>query len=85
VVVYLGWVRGFPRKNIMSSISANIYFLPSQEQSVQTGSVTVCKKLATFERTQFTHPWCLVLLKINRGGGWAAGRGEQKNWVPGPG
>ena len=28
---YLGWARGFPRKNLVSSIFVVIYFLPSQE------------------------------------------------------
>ena len=43
---HLGWARGFPRKNLVFSIFTNIYFLPSQEQSVQTGLLTVCENLA---------------------------------------
>ena len=30
---YLGWARGFPRKNLVF-IFANIYFLPIQERSI---------------------------------------------------
>ena len=50
----------------MFSIFANIYFLPSQEQSVQIGLLTVCENLATCEKTQFTPLLYLVLLKLNR-------------------
>ena len=65
VVSHLGWARGFPRKRLVFSIFANIYFLPSQEQSVQIGLLTVCENLATCGRTQFTPLLCLVLLKLN--------------------
>ena len=41
------------------TIFAVIYFLPSQEQSVQTGLLIVCENLATCERTQFTPLLCL--------------------------
>jgi len=61
MVFYLGWARGFSRKNCVFFISAD-----SQEQSVQTGLLTVCENLATCERTQFTHLLCLVLLKLNK-------------------
>jgi len=65
VVFHLGWARGFSRKNLVFSIFANIYFLPSQEQSVQIGLLTVCENLATCEKTQFTPLLYLVLLKLN--------------------
>ena len=66
MVFHLDWARGFPRKNCVFSISANIYFLPSQEQSVQTSLLTVYENLATYGKEQFTPRLCLVLLKLNR-------------------
>ena len=65
MVFHLSWARGFPSKNLVFSIFVDIYFLPSQEQSVQTGLLTVCENLATCEKTQFTPLLCLVLLKLN--------------------
>ena len=58
---YLGWAQGFPRKNTCVLYFYNIYLLPSQEQPVQSGQLTVCENQV---RTQFT-PLCLVLLKLN--------------------
>ena len=59
---YLGWARGFPRKNRVFFISADIYFLFCQEHPVRTGISTICENLATFGRTQFTPLLCLVLV-----------------------
>ena len=61
---YLGWARGFLRKNRVFIIPLNFCFLLCQEQPVQTGSQAVCKNFANFVKTQFTPLLCFVISNL---------------------
>ena len=60
---FLSWLgTRFPRTNSCVHYFCIIYFLPSQEQSVRSGELTVCENQA---RTQFTPPLVSYTLKVN--------------------
>ena len=66
MVFYLGWARGFPRKNHVFFISADIYFLLCQEHPVRTGISAVCENLIILDKTQFTPLLCFVLSNLTK-------------------
>ena len=61
MVFYLNWAQGFPRKNRVFFISADIYFLLCQEHPVRTGIPAIYENLAILDKIQFTPLLCFVL------------------------